>query len=141
MATKTRQSEAHSSTQPICTQCEQPIMPGPEFTFESRAHMHRRCFRQDVHQEWIAKQSRRIWRAAFAELYIGLPQARVALVDLFKEYRGPKTATISGYIACLNRALELVKYSSPSNDNQSDLTEKVRNSLAAIRQMTTDGAN
>lgn len=141
MATKTRQSEAQPSIQPVCKYCEQPIMSEPDFNFESRALMHRRCFRQDVHQEWIAKRSRRIWRAAFAALYIGLPQARVALVDLFKEHRGPKTATISEYIACLNRALELVKYSSPSNDNQSDLTEKVSDSLAAIRQLTTEGAN
>lgn len=140
MATKTRQSEAHSPTQPTCKYCEQPIMPGPEFVFEPKTHMHRRCFHSDVHQDWIISRTHEIWIEAFDELCCGLPHPRDALRELFEKFRKPGT-TIHEYLGCLSRALELIKRSPLSDDNRSTLTEKVNGLRGQIRRLTTNRAD
>lgn len=141
MNTKTRQPEAQSSPQPVCRCCEQPIMPGPEFAEEAKAGLHRQCFRSDVHQHAITSRAHEIWLTAFGALFCGLPQSRIALVDLFKGYRKPEAATLHGYLECLHNALNLIKHSSLSEDNRSALTDKVNDALAEIKRLTVDGAN
>jgi len=139
MDTKTRQSEAHSSTQLTCKYCEQPIMPGPDFIFESQACAHRRCFRHDVHQDWVVSQAHEIWATIFVRLFIGLHQSRDELKRLFEEYR--VLPTIPQYLECLRNSLDLIKRSSLSEDNKFILTDQVNDALAAIKRLNADGVN
>ncbi|MHB8830780.1 MAG: hypothetical protein ACYC44_01555 [Patescibacteria group bacterium] len=141
MTTKIRQPEDLPSPSPICSQCAQPILPGPEFEEEAKAGLHRRCFQRDVHQDYVSSQAHEIWLNVFGILYSNLPHPKTTLVALFKGYREPKTATVHGYIECLRTALSLVKNSTLSDDNKLTLTDKVNDALAAIKQLSADGAN
>lgn len=139
MDTKTRQSEGNSSTQLTCKYCEQPIRPGPEFIFESQACAHRRCFRRDVHQDWIISQAHEIWATAFVQLFIGLHQSRDELKRLFEGYR--VRPTITRYLECLRNSLDLIKRSSLSDDNKFTLTDQINDALAAVKRLDADSAN
>ncbi|MFA6161699.1 MAG: hypothetical protein WCT54_00935 [Patescibacteria group bacterium] len=142
MSTKTiRQPLDSSSTQPVCKLCEQPILHGPEYKYESEANMHRRCLKKDVHQLAIASTAHGLWLKAYTALCRELPKPLDELMELFREYWVPGEATIIDYIKCLDQASKLVESSSFTTNNKSRLVETVDGLRDRIRHLASTGAN